>query len=129
MQQIINPMFDNSIIFENPMIIEYMERTSGKWKFVGWARNTSKVKFGCVGIDNYDYVTVFKKGFSDKPESDEPTKEIELIKSGLNGIVLFYGSDNTSFMVRFKQGKLQRGQIDLSVFDDSMLDKSLFYNS
>lgn len=110
-------------------MIRYMESPFRDWKFMGWCLNSSNVKFGVEGIDNNDYITVFYKGYSNIIESDDADKETISIKNGLYGIVLYYGSDNTSYMIRHKQQKLMRGQIDLSEFTNDTLSKSFYYNS
>jgi hypothetical protein len=61
---------------------------------------------------------------------DNPTKEQKLIDIGLEYVVMFYGTDNCSYLVRFNNKSTALMYLDsLQVFDVDSEPCAVYYNS
>ncbi|MDB4461340.1 hypothetical protein N9043_00155 [bacterium] len=86
-------------------MINYMAAPSRGMKpsFIGFIKETDS-HWGC-NIDGEYYTAVHDGGFRKKIVSDDERKETIQIEDGLTYVLYLQGSDNTSFVKRFKDKK------------------------
>lgn len=76
-------------------------------------------------VEEFSLVSVFGSREELRTHSDEVNREEEQIAAGKTAIVLFYGTDNSSFMRRMTPEEYDK--LDLITFKQQESD--LFYNS
>ena len=117
-------------------IISYMEDGFKEWSFLGWIEiDTREAWFGISLGGNGSWhdakerpqiCTVFGKKKCRKICSEDIEKEQEqIIIENKSSIILFYGSDNTSYMRRMTPEEYEKGNLDIYIRED----KDLYYNS
>lgn len=105
-------------------MLSYMSANFRHWKFHGFINNEDDYKFG-LDLDSKNLLAVYSKEYSVIPESDTEDKEQELIDQGMTSIILFKGSDNTSYMRRMTPEQLDKYVVESYIHEN--LD--LWYNS
>ena len=93
------------------------------WELIGLIH--SEQEYLGVSIGGFSLVSVFGKRHAPETHSDWIEKEQEQIDAGNLAIVLFYGTDNTSWMRRMTPEEYDK--LELVTYQPKDID--LFYNS
>lgn len=109
-------------------LVNYMSNFTNETTFKGFVPLENEEYFG-IDIDGVQYAAIhlFNEPYT-KARSDEQFKEEQYLAKGYNTLLVIYGSDNTSYMKRFKDKKSAEKWIQKTeelVRDDSWL----WYNS
>lgn len=93
------------------------------WSLIGLIH--SELHYMGLKMDDFSLVSVFGKRYEPVDQSDAVEKEKEQIAAGKTAIVLFYGTDNSSYMRRMTPEEYD--ELELITYRQEKDD--LYYNS